>query len=246
MKSITLSGNWMIFGVGLLSLILFAATLNRSFQSNPENRQLEIPPTDLKPAAQSMLSRPSGAPTFSNSQGRAKASFEDPRFTAPLHELIRGKKNIFVKEEEIVARWLGQEPSLHEMIADAFREVPAEKQIQVRMEALNTLALILSSEKFNRHQQQQAELALLRILRAPIGNHLTENQKRILAAEKYDALTALIHHEPEQGIAALQELKNSALQKILRPAAINALVDLGRPLSEANERVRAAIPREAM
>ena len=170
-----------------------------------------------------------------------KISVETPAIAEPLRILADGKRNIFTQEADVLSTFLQQDPLLLEKFALALTEVPTEKQIPARMEAITTFERVLTNESFSAAQKRRAEEGLTQVLQSSIGPTLPEAQKRILAAEKYDALTALIHFSPEVGLRELQRVEHEALRRILKPAAINALADLGQSLQVATGNVEAAL-----
>ncbi|HET6346325.1 MAG TPA: hypothetical protein VFH51_15430 [Myxococcota bacterium] len=167
-----------------------------------------------------------------------------------------GKNNAFFRADTYAQTWARAEPELPERLMDflmdthALRSLPDEEDFSAtrpdlllnRMAAVDMLeALAQIDEPAAVRERAEDDLAEFINRRVPLD--FPDTLKRLVVAEKHDALTALAHVNTGRALALYASLQSPALAALLEDALIGGLVDSGVPRAEAIQTVAQLKPR---
>jgi hypothetical protein len=167
-----------------------------------------------------------------------------------------GKNNAFFRAETFAQTWARAEPELPERLMDflmdthALRSLPDDEDYSAtrpelllnRMAAIDMLeALAQIDEPAAVRERAEDDLAEFINRRVPLD--FPDTLKRVVVAEKHDALTALAHVNTGRALTLFASLQSPALAALLEDALVGGLVDSGVPRTEAVQTVAQLKPR---
>lgn len=193
-----------------------------------------------------------------NNQRTADTDFGKVEARAIAFEFYDAKQNVFFNQDTFVTDVLDRDPDVvtHlEMllmddaslfgldVQDNIRETRPSIVVD-RMAAIDVLEALASSGTAG-IAGSLAEATLANLIGRSLAPTLNDAAKRIVLAEQYDALTALVRANPSHAFELYAALKNDRLARMLEPAVVAGLIDKGVPMAEVGAMVADIRPSHA-
>jgi hypothetical protein len=157
-----------------------------------------------------------------------------------------GKNNAFFRADTYAQTWARAEPELPERLMDflmdthALRGLPDDEDFSATRPALllNRMAAVDMLEALAQIDEpaavrERAEDDLAEFINRRVALDFPDSLKRVVVAEKHDALTALAHVNTGRALTLYASLQSPALAALLEDALVGGLVDSGVPRTEA-------------
>lgn len=186
-----------------------------------------IPTQKRTPAAQPPIVPPEVLPTVWQNQDPGPQKPSSKKLSEAqlmsLFELFESYRSAFEDKTEEIQNLFETDPALSIKILSFLKSVPVPDMIPHRMSGIDILESLASSSHYSEETRLGAQEGLAELVKLPFPRGLDSDQKRIVVAEKYDALGSLAAVSPEYAIQVFNSLTNKHLREILRPSLTNAL-----------------------